>query len=49
MQLKKINSAKIEEKFRKPGEVAAPQTVTGRGTFPKYDEYERTPGKKSND
>lgn len=45
MNLKKINAAKLDEKYS-TGKEKEPLKVTGSGTFPTYDEYETVVGKK---
>lgn len=44
MQMKKVNAAKLDEKYSDGTEKPA-QITTGLSDFPKYDEYERVVGK----
>lgn len=43
IQTKKINAAKLDERF--PRQTDIERNVTGIGDFPSYSEYEQVPGK----
>lgn len=47
MKTKEINAAKLSDQYaiENPEKAVTPQAVTGGGTFPRYKEYEITPGK----